>query len=170
MNLIAAVDRNWAIGNRGELLARVRGDMRHFAAVTTGHTVILGANTLATFPGGRPLKNRRNIILSTRLASVEGAEVVRSVPELLELAADCDPAELFVIGGASVYSQLLPFCDTAYITKFDRSFEFDRAIPDLDADPEWYCVYRGPDMVSDGNTDTESGMRYWFATYKRVKR
>ena len=114
MNLIAAVDLNWAIGRDGDQLCYIPADLKRFQALTTGHPVILGRKTLATFPGGRPLKNRRNLILSRDSAfAPEGAEVFRSL-EALRAAA---PADSFVIGGESVYAALLDWCDTAYITK-----------------------------------------------------
>ena len=119
MNLIAAVDLNWAIGRDGDQLCYIPADLKRFQALTTGHPVILGRKTLATFPGGRPLKNRRNLILSRDSAfAPEGAEVFRSL-EALRAAA---PADSFVIGGASVYAALLDWCDTAYITKIGRAW------------------------------------------------
>lgn len=96
MNLIAAVDLNWAIGRDGDQLCYIPADLKRFQALTTGHPVILGRKTLATFPGGRPLKNRRNLILSRDPSfAPEGAEVFRSL-EALRAAA---PADSFVIGG-----------------------------------------------------------------------
>ena len=118
--MIAAVDLNWAIGRDGDQLCYIPADLKRFQALTTGHPVILGRKTLATFPGGRPLKNRRNLILSRDSAfAPEGAEVFRSL-EALRAAA---PADSFVIGGASVYAALLDWCDTAYITKIGRAWE-----------------------------------------------
>ena len=120
MYVIAAVDQNWAIGKGGDQLCYLPADLRRFQALTTGHPVILGRKTLATFPGGRPLKNRRNLILSRDPAfAPEGAEVFRSL-EALRAAA---PADSFVIGGASVYAALLDGCDTAYITKIGKAWE-----------------------------------------------
>ena len=109
MFIIASADRNYGIGNRGGLLCRVSADMKNFRALTEGKTVILGSKTLATFPGGRPLKNRRNIIMSRRPEyTVEGAEVVHSLEELLALPGISDAA---VIGGEGIYRLLLPYCD-----------------------------------------------------------
>ncbi len=167
MNLIVAVDNNWAIGNKGDLLARVRADLRYFAAKTTGNVVVLGSKTLATFPGGRALKNRTNIVMSTRDISPEGTIVVHSLEELLEETSKYPSESVYVIGGASVYNQLLPFCDTAYITKFDKAFEHDTAIPNLDQSPEWRCVEEGPWQSSDPETDSEPDMRFRFTVYKR---
>ena len=110
MNVIVAVDQNWAIGKDGDQLVYLSEDLKRFKSLTTGHPVILGRKTLATFPGGRPLKGRRNLILSRNTDfAPEGAEVFSDV-ETLRAAA---PEDSFVIGGASVYRQLLPWCDTA---------------------------------------------------------
>ena len=169
MNLIVAVDNNWAIGNKGDLLARVRADLKYFASKTTGNVVILGSKTLATFPGGRPLKNRTNIIMSTRDITVDGAQVVHSVDELMETVKQYPSESVYVIGGASIYNQLLPYCERAYITKFDSSFEYDTAIPNLDESDEWKCVEEGPWQVCDPETDSVPDMRFMFTTYERVK-
>lgn len=119
MNVIAAVDQNWGIGKNGDQLVYLSEDLKRFQALTTGHAVILGRKTLATFPGGRPLKRRRNLILTRNAGfAAEGAEVFFSLEDLLQAAPD----DAFVIGGASVYRQLLPWCTTAYITKIDRVF------------------------------------------------
>ena len=130
MKLIVAVDRSWAIGREGDQLLYLSADLRRFKELTLGGTVILGRKTLATFPGGRPLKGRRNLILSRSPDfAPEGAEVFRSVEELLAAA----PEDSFVIGGESVYRALLPYCTTAYVTKIDAAFPADRFFPDLDA-------------------------------------
>ena len=118
MNVIAAVDENWAIGNRNELLVRIPADHKFFREETTGKVVILGRKTLQTFPGGLPLKNRENLILSgNENFKVKDAEVFNSIEELLERLKDYDTEDVYVIGGESVYRQLLPYCDTAHITK-----------------------------------------------------
>lgn len=170
MKLIVAVDREWGIGCRGELLAHVRADLRYFRQLTEGGTVILGSKTLATFPGGRVLKNRTNIVLSTRADYCpEGAVVVHSVDELTALLPQYDADRTFVIGGASIYRQLLPLCDTAYVTKFDKSFEKDAFFPDLDADPAWECVEVGEAQSSDSATDSEGGLCFRFCRYERKK-
>ena len=138
MNIIVAVDKNWAIGNREELLVRIPNDHKHFREETTGKTVVLGRKTLQTFPQGLPLKNRTNIILSRdKNFSVKDAAVVHSVEELLEELKKYDTRDVYIIGGESVYRQLLPFCDVAHVTKIDHSYEADSWFPDLDQDPEW---------------------------------
>lgn len=168
MKLIAAVDERWGLGYRGELLAHVRADLKNFAALTTGKTVILGSKTLATFPGGRPLKNRENIVMSRRADySVEGAIVVHSVEELLEAVKERETDDIFVIGGESIYAQLLEYCDTAYITKFKKTFEADAFLEDLDASEKWECISVGETQLSNGETDTIDRMEFCYCEYRR---
>lgn len=170
MNLIVAVDKNWAIGNKGELLAHLRADMKHFAAITTGKVVVLGSKTLSTFPGGRPLKNRTNIILSRREDFAPGgAVVVHSEIELLDELKKYKSDDIFVIGGASVYNLLLSYCDKAYITEFNKAFEADAYIPNLAASGEWELISRGEPQTSDLATDSEGGLVFRFCEYRRNK-
>ncbi len=169
MKLVVAVDNEWGIGNKGELLARVRADLRYFQSLTKGNVVILGSKTLSTFPGGRVLKDRTNIVLSRNPDySPEGAIMVRSLDELFEKVKEFDSDSIYVIGGGQIYSQLLPYCDTAYVTKFEKSFEKDAFFDDLDALPEWELVTVGEPQKTDPETDTEADMTFRFCTYKRV--
>lgn len=132
MNVIVAVDENWGIGKDGDQLVYLSQDLKRFKALTTGHPVILGRKTLATFPGGRPLKGRRNLILSRDPAfAPEGAEVFRDLEALRSAVSE----DAFVIGGASVYEQLLPWCDTAYVTRIHAAFPADVVFPNLDRVP-----------------------------------
>jgi dihydrofolate reductase len=157
MNLIVAVDQNWAIGKDGDQLVYLKEDLKRFRTLTSGHTVILGRKTLATFPGGRPLKNRRNLILSRNPQfQAEGAEVFASVEELVQQA----DGDAFVIGGASVYEQLLPYCDTAYITKIHAAFPADTYFPDLDKSEEW-------EVVEESESLEQDGIAYHYVTYRR---
>ena len=148
MNCIVAVDNNWGIGRKNQLLVSIPADMRFFRTETTGKTVIMGRTTLESFPGGKPLKNRFNIVV-TRDPNykVPDAAVVHSVEEAAELAAKHPSEEVYVIGGASIYRQFLPFCDTAYVTKIDYRYDADTFFPDLDADPEWECVEEGEEQT-----------------------
>ncbi len=159
MNLIVAVDRNWAIGKDGDQLVYISEDLRRFKALTLGRTVILGRKTLATFPGGRPLKGRRNLILSRDPDfAPDGAEVFRDLETLLAAA----PEDAFVIGGASVYAALLDRCDTAYVTKISGRFpQADCFFPDLDAQAEWGIAEEGPKLE-------ENGLEFHYVTYKRA--
>lgn len=171
MKVIVAVDKEWGIGNKGDLLARIRADLMNFKKLTDGKTVILGSNTIATFPGGKALKNRVNLVLHPDLAydAIEGATVVHSIGEALIYASRYPSDDVIVIGGASIYRQFLPYCNTAYVTKFDKSFEKDVYFPDLDASDEWECVSVGERQVSDENTDTEAGLGFYFTEYRRIK-
>ena len=134
MNVIVAVDENWAIGKDGDQLIYLKEDLKRFRALTMGHPLILGRRTMATFPGGRPLKGRRNLILSRNPDfAPEGGEVYRSMEELLAQA----PEDAFVIGGASVYRALIDRCGTAYVTKIHKTFPADCWFPNLDEDLAW---------------------------------
>lgn len=170
MFLVVAVDKEWGIGYKGELLARVKADLGNFAKLTTGKTVILGSTTLATFPGGRVLKNRTNIVLSTRTEyHPEGAVMARSLDELLEKIKDYKSEEVAVIGGASIYRQLLPYCDTAYVTFFDASFPKDTYFPNLDESGEWELTEKSEVFYSNPETDfPKEEIKYWFAKYERI--
>ena len=160
MNVIVAVDRNWAIGNGGDQLVYLSEDLKRFKSLTVGHPVLLGRKTLSTFPGGRPLKGRRNLILSRTLdPAPEGAEVFPDLDALLAAA----PEDAFVIGGASVYAALLDRCDTAYVTKIDRAFpEADCWFPDLDARPDWQVSEEGPERE-------ETGVKFRYVTYRKQR-
>lgn len=158
MNLMVAVDQNWAIGNNGDQLVYLSSDLKHFRATTTGHTVILGRKTLATFPNGKPLKNRRNLILSTNpTLQIDGAEVFSNLTALLHAA----PEDAFVIGGGQIYTLLLPYCNCAYVTKLETSFPADTFFPNLDKDPAWTLSQQSQPMEEDG-------IRFTFCEYRRV--
>lgn len=157
MNAIVAVDENWGIGYKGELLARISADLRRFKALTTGHAVVLGRKTLQTFPGGRPLPGRKNLIMSTTMdAPPEGAKVFGTLDELLAYA----PEDAFVIGGESVYRALLPYCRRVYVTKIHKAFPRDAVFPDLDALDGWR-------VTETGETLEENGLAFSYVTYEK---
>lgn len=157
MILIAAVDENWGIGKDGDQLCYLKDDLKRFQALTMGKTVIVGRKTLATFPGGKPLKGRENLVLSAAPRfSVEGAKVFHSLTGLLAYA----PEDSVVIGGGSVYQALLPYCSTAHITKLHAVFPADTFCPDLDADPAW-------ELAESATPLEENGMTYHYTTYVR---
>ena len=159
MNVIVAVDENWAIGKGGDQLVYIPEDLKHFKELTMGHPVILGRRTLATFPGGRPLKGRRNLILSRDPDfRPEGGEVYPDVDALLFAA----PEDAFVVGGASVYRALLDRCDTAYVTRIEKAFPADCWFPNLEEDPAWRAEEVSPPMEYEG-------IAYRYVTYRRVK-
>ena len=160
MNAIVVVDQNWAIGRDNDLLFSLPTDMKRFRSLTLGGTVILGRRTLDSFPGGRPLPKRRNIVIThCPDFSREGAETVSSLAALRAAA----PADSFVIGGESVYAALLDWCDTAYITKIRRAWEgADAFFPDLDAGPDW-------EMAEEGEPQEHAGIPFRYVIYRRRK-
>lgn len=163
MNLIVAVDNNWAIGNKDRLLISIPNDQKFFREETTGKVVVLGRKTLQTFPQGLPLKNRTNIVLSRdRTYLVKGARIVHSVEELMEELKQYKSEEIYVVGGESVYRQLLPYCDTAHVTKIDHAYQADRYFVDLDKDPEW-------EITADSDELTYFDIPYQFLRYERKK-
>lgn len=159
---VVAVDKNWGIGNDGNLLFHISEDLKNFRRLTEGKTVILGRKTLATFPKGAPLKNRRNVILSRDESySVEGAEVARSVEAAAELLKNENTDNVCVIGGASIYTQMLPFCDMAVVTKIDAEAPAsDKFFPNLDENDDWY-------LAEESEVKEENGIKFKFCTYKR---
>ena len=158
MEAIVAVYSDWGIGDGGTQPVVLKADRRHFRELTEGAAVIVGRRTLADFPGGKPLKNRRNIVISRQAAETEGAETAHSVEEALTLAAQSE--RCLVIGGASVYRQFYPYLDRVHLTKIQLQPHSDSFFPNLDTDPAWRCVWEGP-------TEEENGVRYCFCTYER---
>ena len=164
MNLIVAVDSNWAIGNKDKLLISIPNDQKHFREETTGKVVVLGRKTLQTFPQGLPLKNRTNIILSRNPGyTVKDATVVHSLEELLEELKKYNTEDVYVIGGESVYRLLLPYCDTAHVTKIDHAYQADTYFPDLDEDSDW-------EITADSDELTYFDIPYQFIQYQRKKK
>ena len=160
MNLIVAVDNNWAIGNGSKLLVRIPEDQKFFRNTTMGHVVVLGRKTLEEFPNGMPLKGRINIILSTDNNFKAGdAVVVHSKQELFDELKKYNSDDIYIIGGESVYNMLYPYCDTAHVTKINYSYQADKYFPDLDKEPGWK-------VVADSEEQTYFDLEYYFYKYK----
>ena len=157
MDLIVNVTADWGIGLGDRLLVAIRADLRHFRDYTMGKTVILGRKTLQTFPGGSPLKGRRNLILSGNPAfEAPGAEVVHGLGELF--AALEPEEECVVIGGESVYRLLLPYCARASVTKTAVQMTADRFFPNLDKLDNWK-------IEKEGELQEENGVRFRYYDY-----
>ena len=158
MNAIVVVDQNWAIGKDNGLLFSLPTDMKRFRTLTMGGTVLLGRRTLDSFPGGRPLPGRRNIVITRDAAfQREGVISVTSLDDALEAGAD--PEHLWVIGGGSIYTALLSRCKRVYLTKVDAAAEgADTFFPNLDKLPGWEV-----EAVSD--PVEENGVTYRFVDY-----
>lgn len=162
MNIIAAVDSSWAIGYKNRLLVRIPADQKRFQQLTTGKVVVMGRKTLETFPNGLPLKNRTNIILSSnRQFKVKDAVCVHDLKELQAVLEGYDSKDVYVIGGESVYRQLLPCCDTALITKIDYKYQADSYFPDLNQDGAWH-------ITGESEEQTYFDLEYTFVRYERV--
>ena len=161
MNIIVAADQNWAIGKDNKLLISIPADMKFFRTTTTGKVVVMGRKTLESFPGGQPLKKRTNIVLTRdKNYKVKDAIVVHSIEEVLEELKKYDSEDVYVIGGDSIYSQMLPYCDTAHVTKIDFAYEADSWFPNLDEDPEWK-------ITQDSEEQTYFDLEYTFVKYVR---
>lgn len=164
MNIIVCADNNWAIGYKNKLLVSIPNDMKHFREETTGKVIVLGRKTLATFPQGLPLKNRTNIILSRdEKYKAKDAIVVHSVEELLRELKKYDSEDVYVIGGESIYRQLLPYCDVAHVTKVDHEYQADTYFPNLDKDPDW-------EITADSDEQTYFDIAYTFLKYERKQK
>ena len=162
MNMIVAVDRNWAIGKDNRLLISIPSDMKFFRETTTGKVVVMGRKTLESFPGGRPLKNRVNIVLTSQPDyRVKDALVANSIDELLKLLEAYPSDDIYIIGGDSVYRQMLPYADTVHVTKIDHVYEADSWFPNLDESDEWQ-------ITADSEEQTYFDLEFRFLKYERV--
>ena len=163
MNLIAAVDKNWAIGCKNKLLVSIPADMKFFRETTTGKVVVMGRKTLESFPNGQPLKKRVNIVLTRDKNFKAGDDIiVHSMEELREELKKYPSEDIYVIGGETIYKQLLDDCDVAHITKIDYAFEADAYFPNLDEMPEWK-------ITQDSEEQTYFDLEYYFYKYEKNK-
>jgi dihydrofolate reductase len=163
MNLIVAVDRNWGIGYKGRLLVSIPNDHKMFRRETLNKVIVYGRKTLETFPLSQPLDRRTNIILSRNPDyQVRGAVVVHSIEELLKELEQYDSEGIYIIGGESIYRQMLPYCGTAHVTRIDYAYQADAFFPDLDKDPEW-------EITADSEEQTYFDIPYTFVRYSRKK-
>ena len=161
MNLIAAVDKNWAIGCKNKLLVSIPADMKFFRETTTGKVVVMGRKTLESFPNGQPLKKRVNIVLTHDKNFKAGdAIIVHSMEKLREELKKYPSEDIYVIGGDSIYRQMLDLCDTAYITKIDYAYEADAHLPNLEKDPAW-------SLTEESEEQTYFDVIYTYQIYKR---
>ena len=159
---IVAVDKNWAIGKDNKLLVSIPEDMKFFKDTTSGNVVIMGRKTLESFPGGRPLPNRENIVITKSPDyEKEGVIVVHSPKEALEKAKKFDK-DVYIIGGGKVYNEMIDMCDEAYITAIDYSYVADTHFPNLDKKPNWVMVAQSEEM-------TYFDIIYYFKKYQRRK-
>lgn len=158
MILIVRVDKNWGIGKNNKLLSILPEDMNFFKEKTLESVVIMGRKTLESFPKGEPLKNRTNIVVSSNPHyEKDGVIAVNNIDEAIDISMHLEK-EIYVIGGQSIYEQLLMFCDKAYVTKMENSYEADTFCPNLDILNEWK-------VVEESETKTHKDINYKFVTY-----
>jgi len=160
MELIVAVYDDWGIGKDGTQPVAISADRKFFRETTKGATVIVGRKTLADFPNGRPLPNRKNIVLTRGHCAIDGVVVCHSPEEAVAQVKTDERA--MVIGGGSIYKQMLPMCDRAYVTKVHTTPISDTYFPNLDEDPSWICE----EILQSG---TENGIAYEMCLYRRIK-
>ena len=159
MELIVAVYDDWGIGSNGTQPIALSADRKFFREMTRGCMVIVGRRTIADFPGQKPLPGRINVALTRSCAEIPGFTVCCSPEEAVELAKTAQRA--MVIGGGSIYKQMLPYCDTAYITKVHCTPESDTFFPNLDNDPDWVL-----DAIL--QSGEENGITYEMCRYIRM--
>lgn len=158
MDAIVAVYADWGIGRDGTQPLVIKADRAHFVELTRGKTVLVGRKTLGDFPNGKPLRNRRNIVVTRQNIEVDGAEAVHGVDDALRLLGD---TPCTVLGGASVFRDFFPYIDRVYVTKIEKTPVSDVWFPDLDASPDWQCT-------DEGETLFEDGIPYRFMRYERT--
>ena len=159
MEAIVAVYSDWGIGCYGTQPIVIPADRKRFREITGSSAVLVGRKTMADFPGGKPLPGRRNYIMSRTLCNIEGTVTVHSVDAAVAATADED--RVFVIGGAGVYAQMLPYIDTVYVTKIDAAPQSDAFFPNLDEDPDFSLAESSEKFMHDG-------ISYSYCLYKRT--
>lgn len=161
MNEIFSADKNWGIGCGNDLLFKISEDLKYFKSMTTGKTVVMGYNTLMSLPGGKPLPNRRNIVLSRKSGLViENAEVACSIDELWERIKGMEE-DVFIIGGGQIYRELLPYCRYAYVTKVNAVKEADTYMQNLDTDPGWQLIWQSEEKE-------DCGYKFSYCKYENL--
>ena len=158
MKAIVAVDKRWGIGKNNDLLFSIPEDMKFFRQTTLGKVVVMGANTLRSFPNGNPLKNRTNLVLSTTLKRDDCA-VFDSLETLLKEIKKYPKDEVYLIGGAKLYKTLLPYCEEVLVTKVDADGDAQVFFENLDALDGWQ-------FISESQTLNSNGYDFKFTTYK----
>lgn len=155
---IVHADKEWGIGKGNDMMFSLPADMKFFRSTTMGHTVVMGGNTLRSFPNQKPLKNRTNIVLS-RGTVRDDCVIVRSYDELKNEIKKRENEDIYVIGGGEIYRELLPYCHGALVTKVDAVGGAEVFFPNLDEHPDFVCVDEGEPLEDNGYTIR-------FTTYK----
>ena len=159
MKAIVAVDKKWGIGKKNGLLFSLPEDMKYFKEKTLNKVVVMGSNTLKSFPGGRPLKDRVNIVLFPGGEKRDDCTVVGSLDELIEVLKKYDTDDVFIIGGAMFYKTMLPYCSEVLVTKVDADGDAEVFYENLDKLPAFTCVLESEEIET-------NGYRIRFTVYK----
>ena len=159
MKSIVAVDKKWGIGKKNDLLFSLPEDMKYFREKTSGKVVCMGYNTLLSFPGSKPLKNRTNIVLAPEGVKRDDCTIVYTLEQLFGELKKYDMKEVFVIGGAMFYRTMLPYCEEVLVTKVDADGGAEVFYENLDALPNWSCV-------DEGESQETNGLNIRFTVYK----
>lgn len=161
MNAITVVDENWGIGKDGGLLVHLSGELKYYKSKTIGRVTVVGRKTLESFPGGKPLPDRVNIVM-TRDPEYERDDciVCRSIEEVMEEIKKYPEDQVFIAGGAEIYRQFMDLCDVFYVTKIYKGFKADRFFPDLDA--------MGLRVTWESELQEENHISYRFLKYERI--
>lgn len=161
MKAILHVDKEWGIGKNNSLMFKIPADMQFFKTTTTGNIVVMGSNTLKSFPGGKPLKDRLNIVLYPDGENRDDCLIVRSLEELFAEIKKHDPERVYVIGGQMMYRTLLNYCTEVLVTKVDAVGGADAFFENLDENKNFALVYESQPQVTNGYTIK-------FTTYKNL--
>lgn len=159
MNMIFCVDKNFGIGFNNQMLFNLKTDLSYFKNKTINKVVVMGYNTLISLPGSKPLKNRINIVLTSKKIKIENAIVVNSKEELFKVLKNFNSEDIFIIGGAKIYSLMLPYCDIVYCTKVESEKPADVFAPNLDKEPDFK-------VINESETLTENNLKFKFREYK----
>ena len=161
MRAILHADKNWGIGKSNGLMFKIPADMKFFKETTTGNVVVMGSNTLKSFPNGKPLKDRLNIVLYPDGEEREDCKIVRSVEELFAEIKKYPPEKVFVVGGQMMYKTLLDYCTEVLVTKVDAAGDADAFCENLDENKNFKLVYESEPEITNGYTIK-------FTTYKNL--
>ena len=163
MNMIVTADARWGIGYKDKLPVQIPRNQKLLAEETAGKVVVVGRKGLQTFPQGMPLQGRTTIVLSRNVnCNIKGATVVHSVEELRKMLEKYRSEDIFIVGGESVFAQMLPYCDVVHVTKIDHAYAADKFFADLDKDPEWH-------ITAESDEQTYFDIAYEFIKYERIK-
>jgi len=161
MKAIVVVDNNWGIGKDGQLLTHLPGDLKYFKEKTLGKTIIVGRKTLESFPGGKPLPGRTNIVLTENPEfQRKNCSICYDLDDLFDEIAMLDGQDIFVAGGACIYEMFLPYCDEVFVTKIQASYDADKHFPNLDQSDSFVKTWQSEPME-------EQGVKYRFEKYTR---